>query len=217
MKTWLKVLGFFVFLTGAAVAGIYLYKQQTKTYTPQEAAEFIVKCDRHRALKAIENLEGDINEDISKRRRLIHLAAQHCDVEVVKALVEKGADINIKDEKGRTALHYAAKWSKPEIIKYLVSKGADINERTVSNATPLMYATSQGSFETVKTIIDLGADINAKDHKDNTALHWAAAGQQPQEEKQKILQLLIDKGADISAVNTYGQKYDDILKNFSGQ
>lgn len=217
MKSWLKVLGFFVFLTGVAVAGVYLYNQQTRTYTPLEVADYIVKCDKQKALRAIKNLEGDINEDISKRRRLIHLAVQYCDLEVVRALVEKGADINIKDEKGRTALHYAAKWSKPEVIKYLVSKGADINEKTVSNATPLMYATSQGSFETVKTIIDLGADINVQDNKGNTALHWAAAGQQPADEKQKIIKLLVDKGADTSAVNTYGQKYDDVLKNFSGQ
>lgn len=196
---------------------MYGYRQYTKTYTPQEAAEFIIKCEKLKALQAIKNLDGNINQEVSKRRSLIHLAAQYCDVDIVKSLVENGAEINIKDGKGRTALHYAAKWSKPEIIKYLVSKGADINEKTISSATPLMYATSQGNFDTVKTIIDLGAEINVQDNKGNTALHWAAAGQQPPEEKKRIIQLLIDKGADTSVVNMYGQKYDDILKNFNLQ
>jgi ankyrin repeat protein len=52
---------------------------------------------------------------------------------------------------------------------------------------------------------ELGADVNAKDHDGNTALHHAAARGDVE-----MIQYLVSKGADVTAVNRQGQTTADM-------
>lgn len=80
----------------------------------------------------------------------------------------------------------------------------------VKGTTPLMVAaTKKSGVEAVRTLIDLGADLDATDtgkHK-CTALHYAAYNNRVAQ-----LELLLDAGADIFALNGKGHTALDVAR-----
>lgn len=67
------------------------------------------------------------------------------------------------------------------------------------SAPALHRAASNGHIEIVELLLDHGADINAKDVLGATALHQAAAVQEP------VLHLLLKRGAVPSIVTSMGE------------
>lgn len=111
-----------------------------------------------------------------------------------------------------------------DIIKLLIEKGADVNFSYKQNGKSiLMEAMNRiNGFELAKSLIDHGADVNHKDKSKNTCLHllvdeWYHKEEYYEDDKdqwqinkynesngEKILKLLIDKGADINVRNNMG-------------
>ena len=60
----------------------------------------------------------------------IHIAAQACNMDVVKIIYEKGGNLNLPDEKGYTAMHYLCEGSvsreEYEFIKAMVETFPDM-------------------------------------------------------------------------------------------
>ena len=84
-------------------------------------------------------------------------------------------------------------------------------------------ATKSGNIESVKQYLDAGAIVNAKDEDGWIALHYAAL-----EGHKDIVELLIDKGADVNAKNSGKTSLDwaiindeteiaDLLRNHGGK
>uniref|UniRef100_A0A0D9XNY7 BTB domain-containing protein n=1 Tax=Leersia perrieri TaxID=77586 RepID=A0A0D9XNY7_9ORYZ len=69
----------------------------------------------------------------------VHYAVQHCNRDVVKALLELGAaDVNSRaGPTGKTALHIAAEMVSPDMVSVLLDHHADPNARTLDGVTPL--------------------------------------------------------------------------------
>ncbi len=69
----------------------------------------------------------------------VHYAVQHCNRDVVKALLELGAaDVNSRaGPTGKTALHLAAEMVSPDMVSVLLDHHADPNSRTLDGVTPL--------------------------------------------------------------------------------
>ncbi|KAL5206610.1 hypothetical protein ABZP36_034819 [Zizania latifolia] len=69
----------------------------------------------------------------------VHYAVQHCNRDVVKALLELGAaDVNSSaGPTGKTALHLAAEMVSPDMVSVLLDHHADPNARTLDGVTPL--------------------------------------------------------------------------------
>ena len=92
-------------------------------------------------------------------------------------------------------------------MKLLLEHGADPKLDTDDGTTPLMVASGIGwvegvtyewsqaaNVETVKMLLDLGIDVNARNSEGRTALMGAA-----HKGRNEIVQLLVDRGADLAA------------------
>jgi ankyrin repeat protein len=122
---------------------------------------------------------------------------------------------------GATPYWLAAKFLEPAIVTALGAGGADTRV-TLDGTTALMVAAGNGaSFgsdrrgvalidggrvepeelarETVAAVLDQGADVNAVNENGDTAMHSAAS-----QAFASVVQLLADKGAELSIKNKKG-------------
>lgn len=145
--------------------------------------------------------------------------------DLVRALAAAGADLdarqtreprdgnrNLLDRIGSTPFLQAAKVADVEMMQLLVELGADPSLTTSAGVTPLMAAsgvgiwkigenpgTNEEALAAVRLAWELGNDVNAADADGDTALHGAVhrgAG--------AIVRFLVEKGADVDAVNGKG-------------
>ena len=144
-------------------------------------------------------------------------------LDFIKRLLTAGAKTNLRmrsstetrtvfthqwlNEEGATPFLRAAQSGDLALMKLLLEHGADPSIATLHNVTPLMVASGIGwvegvtyewspqqTFETVKFLLDLGAHVNAQDSLDGrTALMGAA-----HKGRNDVIQLLVDRGADLS-------------------
>jgi ankyrin repeat protein len=163
-------------------------------------------------------------------RTALHLAVALGSKDVVQLLVDKGAEIEARDNLGGTVLHRAAEWWREAIIPLLVDKGANIDARDKDGRTPLCTAAMNAKLNAVQLLLDKGADIEARDGHGLTALHSAASHVTEKEAdieeshndgpmsgyaaakraRTAIVQLLVDKGADVEVKTDSGEKAVDI-------
>ena len=131
---------------------------------------------------------GDTNDDF-------YSAVRSNDMKRLTAMVGSGADVNTADRLGETPLMYAATVGSLDAMKFLVEKGANVNAQTGSGATALIWAATD--LPKVRFLIEHGANVNPATKRGRTALLVAAMSDNSYE----IVKLLIDKGADVKAVD----------------
>ena len=155
-------------------------------------------------------------------------------VELLQALLDAGADPNARivrklwfsptshdrlwiDPSGATPFWRAAQSSDIESMRVLVEGGGDPHLATYGGITPLMAAAGLGwigNFSqnlpdswlaAVRYCLETGADVNAVDDRGFAALHGAAA-----RGDDEMVRLLVDRGADVTAVNRDGNSPADM-------
>lgn len=102
---------------------------------------------------------------------------------------------------GDNALHYVVRRPKQTaIIQYFLSKGLDVNQGNSEGVTPFMNAASINTdIETINLLLPLVKNINQVTGKGVSALAMAVRRNSPE-----IVQLLIDKGADVKVIDADG-------------
>jgi ankyrin repeat protein len=144
-------------------------------------------------------------------------------LDFIRILLDRGADPNHRiqvhtevhaantslwlKEEGATPLLRAALCGDLTVVRLLLAHGADPSIPTLDQTTPLMVASGVGwaegftfqysedeTVQLVKLLLELGAPINAGNEDGLTALHGAAY-----KGANKVVQLLVDRGADLSA------------------
>ncbi|KAK9298691.1 hypothetical protein QLX08_008058 [Tetragonisca angustula] len=159
----------------------------------------------------------------------IRTAIEHGRTDIIRSLLDACENGNTTDsitkdkilnqpllEEG-TFLSYASKVNQPDIVRTLLSCGAnpavqnsngynavdvassDIIRRTYIEE--LLRATAASELERVLQLLDAGINVNSWDShgSKNTPLHWAACYG-----NKDIVTCLIDRGADVNAVNGCG-------------
>ncbi len=130
--------------------------------------------------------KADATEDFFK-------AAEMDNADQIRSLLQQGMSPNVTDKyRGNTGLIVALLEGSMRVFDTLVNApGIDIEARASNSNNALMIAAYRGNEPAFDILLKKGAAINRSGW---TPLHYAAAGG-----KNKIVQILLERGADIDA------------------
>jgi len=153
--------------------------------------------------------EEEVGEDAEEEEEPVQppalwTASSQGRTEEVRRLLVEGAE-DIDGEGGpmkNTPLCEAARRGHVEVLLLLLEHGAELSA-TGGGATPLHFAARTPCEEIFLLLIENGADISAKDINGARPIHWVAAAYQDRE-TEKVVQLLLDRGADVLSESNAG-------------
>jgi TolB-like protein/ankyrin repeat protein/class 3 adenylate cyclase len=143
-------------------------------------------------------------------RTALHLAAFKNYGAIARLLIEAGADIEIRSriishqfrDYGSTPLILAVRTGSTEVVEVLIAAGADVNVRDLfarDRWAVLHWAAELGHLDIATLLVANGANIDtASSDRRETSLFRAVRKGFP-----AIVELLVDHGADINAVDAY--------------
>jgi len=122
----------------------------------------------------------------------------------------------------KEALFEAIKNGNRQEVEGLLSRGVDINLRDEAGMTVLFYTLLAEDIEMVRFLICKGADVNIRNTSGQNSLHWAITvwpkwkdpqkARMQKEKKIKLVEILLEAGADPNAANALGATaYDEAL------
>lgn len=132
------------------------------------------------------------------RQTALMLASAVGHAEIVKQLLAAQADVSLLDANHRSPLSMAAEAGHSSIIAQLIDAHAPIDPVDDQQRTPLHWAIAGGHVDAALALIDAGADLDHRCPKEPagfTPLHRATALGEP---LHKIVDKLINAGADTT-------------------
>ena len=200
-----------------------VYHRRTRRRTALHYATF---RDKVAVCELLLERGADINVTDDKGDQPLHRAAAGNSVAVCQLLFDHGAEINAMNKYGDTPLHKAARGRPrrgcPGSCEVLLKRGAKVDAVNKYGQTPLHLVCEKGYAETGCLLLSYGADVRAVDHdgypplllisrhithsrkgidaQGNHALHIAS-----RDGMFTAVQLLVDLGANVNALNKEGQ------------
>lgn len=154
--------------------------------------------DKESILSLIEK-GADINATNEQGRTAVMIATRNNEPDIVKMLIEQGADIDVRDHNKDNVLLYAGASGYLEIVKLAVEAGADTTITNRYGGTALIPAAERGHVDVIEELLEHSdTDVNHINNLDWTALLEAIILSDGGKNHQKIVQLLIDHGADVT-------------------
>lgn len=132
--------------------------------------------------------------------------------EIMRYLFARGTDVNFAGFEEGILMTFSAYRGQLRYLRLYLEAGADINlAQPMNGVTGLHVAVQHNLSEIVRFFLDHGARVDQSCHDDaptpdpghvygETALHFAAAGAD-----REIVQMLLDAGADRSAMSSRGE------------
>jgi ankyrin repeat protein len=137
------------------------------------------------------NSSNLLSSILSNYKYPIHLAAMAGSIKIIDALLERSVFINTPASDGSTPLLLATHYNQYDTLIHLIAKGAEPKLSMGTGSTPLHQAAYKGWYKITEELIKY-ININTIDSAGETPLLTASF-----QEKNEIIKLLIDKGANI--------------------
>ena len=134
-------------------------------------------------------------------------AIKHQSEHSLKFLLLHGVSPNTKNQYGEGLMHYAASLNYIQGAILLLQSSANINLKNKEGATPLHIACAKGNDVFAELLIVNGADLNAQAKGGMTPLMIATRSH-----CKRIVNLLLDKGANEDLKNVNNDDYNDLKK-----
>lgn len=160
-------------------------------YTPLSCAVFY---GYEKTVATLIDLGADMNGR-SLGDIVLHLAARHGHVNLVKRFSDYGISLNEEGALGMTVLHCAAESGNGALMQSLIQRGADVykNSRHGLSLLHCAFRSPEDTTETVQLALKFNSNVNVKCNFGQNALHAAAM-----HGNVNIAKLLIDHGADFN-------------------
>lgn len=181
---------------------------QTVNMENKKLNQSLLKAAQEGDTKAISHLlaEGaDINATDESGRTSAMIAVHTNQLHVFTLLVEQGANINIRDQRLDNPLLYASAEGKLDFVRAAIAAGADTKVTNRFGGTGLIPAADRGHVEIVEELLTHSdVDIDHVNRLGWTALLEAVILGDGGERHQKIVNLLIEHGADVNLADHDG-------------
>uniref|UniRef100_A0A7S0TU17 Ankyrin repeat protein n=2 Tax=Hemiselmis andersenii TaxID=464988 RepID=A0A7S0TU17_HEMAN len=153
---------------------------------------------------------ADPNVVNGEKDTALYMAVLSNDIECVKCIAECDVEFNCTNIEGFTPLHYAAGEGNLQIVRYLVENcEAETEIPDNLGLTPGFCAVLQGRHEVSEYLLSSNPDgVHARNMSSDTMLHCALKANAPK----ALVKLLIDHGADLSAVGADNIPCDQMLQ-----
>ncbi len=178
---------------------------------PSKKRERIISCIERDDISCFKSYLTEISADATTSKNgepLIHIAAEHNSMKILKLLLDKGVDINITTSQyTKSMLSGAAFESNLKMINYLIEQGADVNKEERENkCTSLFFLMSKhknyrtpNDIKIANILLSKGVNPNARCGMfGNTPLHEAV-----ENNLLEMIKLLLSKGADANIKNNF--------------
>ena len=153
---------------------------------------------RKEVLQTIINYGADVNAKSKHFITALMIACHRGDTDAINVLLNAGTDPNITDAYGYTCLHNAVRACfSTQVLETIINHGADMNAIAKNHTTALMIACQKGNEVAIHVLMSSGANLNIADENDHTCLHKAVMSGC----NTRVLQAMIDHGADVNATN----------------
>ncbi len=172
--------------------------------TAGDTAAFLAISKKHFGVaeKIIANMTSDsIDLRASGGWTLLMMAADAGNLDLTRAVLERGANLHNKDSREQTALMLAAYSGTKEVMGLLIERGANTSDKDGLGRTALMLAASAGNIDCVRALFENNKDsleVNALDSLGLTPLRLAVRGandERVQGRYVEVVQYLLEHGA----------------------
>ena len=144
----------------------------------------------------------NVNAANKKGETALLLACLSAQARTVNLLLQEGADPNISDTRGYTSLHAAVYGCcGNETLQEIINHEVQLDCQDNHGKTALMLACSYRQQDSVRILMKAGFNPYIRDDDGDTCLHAAITGGC----SKKIIQRIIDHGADVNATNKTNQ------------
>jgi ankyrin repeat protein len=143
--------------------------------------------------------------DVTQCRGILEAAVYRNNIESVNILLDAGVSIDEQHNKRYTPLVTAIRDNHIPIVAHLIAKGANVN--APGETLPIIMAARFADTERLKMVLDAGADVD-KQYERRSALMEAC----DRNHKDSVM-LLLERKADVNAINERGSTAMDIAAN----